>query len=48
MSAVEAIAPDEMREAAQSACAVVKALSKPDRLLLLCELASGERNVGEL
>ncbi len=37
-----------MREAAQSACALMKVLSNPDRLLLLCELAQGERNVGEL
>jgi ArsR family transcriptional regulator len=39
---------DAMREAAQSACALMKVLSNPDRLLLLCELAEGERNVGEL
>ena len=37
-----------MREAAESACALMKALSNPDRLLLLCELAEGECNVGEL
>jgi len=37
-----------MRQAAQSACALMKALSNPDRLLLLCELSQGERNVGEL
>ena len=37
-----------MRESAQSACGLMKALSNPDRLLLLCELAQGERNVGEL
>jgi DNA-binding transcriptional ArsR family regulator len=37
-----------MREAAQSACALMKVLSNPDRLLLLCELAAGEKNVGEL
>lgn len=39
---------DNMREAAQTACALMKVLSNPDRLLLLCELAAGERNVGEL
>lgn len=37
-----------MREAAQSACALMKVLSNPHRLLLLCELAAGERKVGEL
>jgi DNA-binding transcriptional ArsR family regulator len=37
-----------LREAAASACALMKVLSNPDRLLLLCELAEGERNVGEL
>lgn len=44
----EAIDLDAMRDAAQSACALMKVLSNPDRLLLLCELAQGERNVGEL
>lgn len=48
MSVVEEIELDAMREAAQSACALMKVLSNPDRLLLLCELAAGERNVGEL
>jgi DNA-binding transcriptional ArsR family regulator len=43
-----AIAIDDMRDAAQSACALMKVLSNPDRLLLLCELAAGEANVGEL
>ena len=39
---------DAMREAAQAACALMKVLSNPDRMLLLCELSGGERNVGEL
>jgi DNA-binding transcriptional ArsR family regulator len=39
---------EAMRAAAEAACALMKALSNPDRLLLLCELAEGERNVGEL
>lgn len=39
---------DAMREAAQSACALMKVLSNPDRMLLLCQLAEGEKNVGEL
>lgn len=37
-----------MRVAAQGACALMKVLANPDRLLLLCELSQGERNVGEL
>ena len=37
-----------MREAARAACDLMKVLSNPDRLMLLCELADGERNVGEL
>ena len=39
---------DAMRDAAQSACALMKVLANPDRLLLLCQLAEGEKNVGEL
>ena len=43
-----AVDTDAMREAAEQACALMKVLSNPDRLLLLCELGNGERNVGEL
>ena len=43
-----AVDTDAMRRAAEQACALMKALSNPDRLLLLCELGNGERNVGEL
>ena len=39
---------DAMREAADGACALMKVLSNPDRMLLLCQLSEGERNVGEL
>lgn len=39
---------DEMRASAQSACTLMKVLSNQDRLLLLCQLATGEKNVGEL
>jgi DNA-binding transcriptional ArsR family regulator len=39
---------DAMRDAAGSACALMKVLSNPDRMLLLCQLAEGEKNVGEL
>jgi DNA-binding transcriptional ArsR family regulator len=39
---------DAMRDAADSACALMKVLANPDRMLLLCQLAEGEKNVGEL
>jgi len=37
-----------LRDAAGEACALLRTLSNPDRLMLLCELVGGERNVGEL
>lgn len=37
-----------MRKAAETACGLMKALSNPDRLLLLCVLSEGESNVSEL
>ncbi|PCE33608.1 ArsR/SmtB family transcription factor [Burkholderia ubonensis] len=40
--------PEQMRAAAESACALLKVLSNPDRLLLLCELSQGERCVSDL
>ena len=48
MPAAVSLQPDALRGAAAQACALMKVLSNPDRLLLLCELALGERNVGEL
>ena len=39
---------DQMRGADEHACALMKVLSNPDRMLLLCQLTEGERNVGEL
>jgi len=48
MSDVAIVDFDALRGAAESACALMKALSNPDRLLLLCELAEGELNVGGL
>lgn len=38
----------EMQNAASQACSLLKALSNPDRLLLLCQLAQGEHCVSEL
>lgn len=37
-----------MRQSADAACRLMKALSNPDRLLLLCQLTLGEKRVGEL
>lgn len=39
---------DGMRAAADGACRLMKTLSNPDRLLLLCQLSQGELRVGEL
>ena len=38
----------EMTMAAEEAAGVMRALSNPSRLLLLCELLGGEKSVGEL
>jgi len=38
----------DLRGAASEASRLMKVLSNPDRLLLLCELALGEKRVGEL
>lgn len=37
-----------MRDAAVRACALMKSLSHPDRLMLLCQLSTGPHTVGEL
>lgn len=37
-----------MQAAAAQACALLKVLANPDRLLLMCELSRGDANVGEL
>lgn len=39
---------EKMRSSAGEACRLMKVLSNPDRLLLLCQLAQGEKRVGEL
>ena len=36
------------RAAAAQACTLLKALANEDRLLILCQLVQGEKNVGEL
>lgn len=39
---------DILRSSASEASRLMKVLSNPDRLLLLCQLAQGEKRVGEL
>lgn len=40
--------PDAMQAAAAQACALLKVLANPDRLLLLCQMAQGELSVSQL
>lgn len=37
-----------MQAGAADACALLKVLANPDRLLLMCQLSQGEMSVGEL
>lgn len=37
-----------LRQAADQACGLMKVLSNPDRLLLLCQLVDGEKCVSQL
>ena len=39
---------EALRRSADSACRLMKVLSNPDRLLILCRLAEGEMSVGQL
>ena len=41
-------APEELRAHAAEACSLLKSLANEDRLMLLCQIASARRNVGEL
>jgi DNA-binding transcriptional ArsR family regulator len=48
MTTAPVIDPEALRDAAGGASRLLKALSNPDRLLLMCHLAEGEQCVGEL
>ena len=37
-----------LRESANNACSLLKVLANEDRLLILCQLTQGEKNVGEI
>ena len=39
---------EKMKTSAGKACQMMKVLSNPDRLMLLCQLSQGEKRVGEL
>ena len=39
---------DTVRASATKACTILKTLANEDRLLILCQLSQGARNVGEL
>lgn len=48
MQAREVINANHMRQSAARATALLKVLSNPDRLLILCQLTVSEYSVGEL
>jgi len=39
---------EKMKTSTGKACQMMKVLSNPDRLMLLCQLSQGEKRVGEL
>ncbi len=47
---MQAVALDleDMQSAAGQACRLMKVLSNPDRLMILCQLSKGEMRVGEI
>lgn len=47
-SAAGAIDPQAMQRAAGAASALMRALSHPDRLMILCQLTQGEMCVGDI
>ena len=47
-STLPPIDTEQMRQAADSACQLLKSLANVDRLMLVCQLSQGEKCVGEL
>lgn len=47
MSAVS-LELEQMHRSAEQACKLMKVLSNPDRLMILCQLSKGELKVGEI
>jgi DNA-binding transcriptional ArsR family regulator len=39
---------DTLRQSASKACALLKSMANEDRLLIMCQLTMGERNVSDL
>ena len=39
---------DQLQDNASRACSLLKAMANPARLMVLCEIADGEKSVGEL
>lgn len=48
MAIMDTPSPDLMRQHATEAASLLKLLANEDRLMLLCHLAQGEQNVGQL
>jgi DNA-binding transcriptional ArsR family regulator len=48
MTTTTALPVAQMQAAAREACGLMKVLSNPDRLMILCHLSQGEARVGEL
>jgi len=44
----ETLELEQMQSAAEQACKLLKVLSNPDRLMILCQLSKGELRVGEI
>lgn len=44
----QAMSPEQLREHAGKASALLKTLANEDRLMLLCHISAGRLNVGEL